>query len=97
MSITVVSRWKAPQESQALARQAGPIIRRHGASMVRLGFCYSGAFAGQFIVVADYENWETYGSGMKAMVEDPEYKGLVAEAMAKYELVDRGIVISEEI
>ena len=97
MSITVVSRWKAPQESQALARQAGPIIRRHGASMVRLGFCYSGAFAGQFVVVADYADWQTYGSGMKTMFEDPEYKGLVAEAMATGELVDRGIVISEEI
>jgi len=72
-------------------------MRKHGALSVSKGFVYSGALTGQHVVVAQYESFATYGAGMASMMKDPEYQELVKEAMENFELVDRGIVITEEI
>ena len=96
MAIVVVSRWKGPNDL-TLARSAGPIFKRHGAASVRIGSCYSGEYTGQLVVVVTYADWAAYGNGMKAMIVDPDYQRLLADATAGFDLQDRSIIVAEEI
>ena len=96
MAIVVVSRWKGPNDL-TLARQAGPVFKKHGAVSVRIGFCYSGQYTGQLIVAVTFPDWAVYGSGMQAAAADPDYQRLVAEASKTFELQDRSVFVGEEV
>jgi len=96
MAIVVVSRWKGPND-MTLARQAGPLFKKHGAVSVRIGFCFSGQYTGQMIVAISFPDWASYGSAMQAMMIDPDYQQLLAEASKRFELQDRSIFIGEEL
>jgi len=39
MTITVVSRWKGDPQNPRLAKEIAPVLKKHGAVSVRLGFC----------------------------------------------------------
>ena len=96
MAIVVVSRWKGPHDL-TLARQAGPLFKKHGAVSVRLGFCFSGQYTGQLIVAVAFPDWASYGRAMQAAIADPDYQRLLAEAAKTFELQDRSIFIGEEL
>jgi hypothetical protein len=96
MAIVVVSRWKGPNDL-TLARQAGPLFKKHGAVSVRIGFCYSGQYTGQLIAAVVFPDWAAYGRGMEAAMADPDYQRLLAEASKTFELQDRSVFVGEEV
>ncbi len=96
MAIVVVSRWKGPNDL-TLARQAGPLFKKHGAVSVRIGVCYSGQYTGQLIAAVAFPDWGAYGSGMQAAMADPDYQRLLAEASKTFELQDRSVFVGEDV
>jgi hypothetical protein len=96
MAVVVVSRWKGPNDL-SLAREAGPLFKKHGAVSVRIGFCFSGQYTGQLIAAVSFADWSRYGTAMQAIMADPDYQRLLAEASKTFELQDRSIFIGEEL
>jgi hypothetical protein len=80
-----------------LAREAGPLFKKHGAVSVRLGICHAGEYAGQLIVAVTYPDWAKYGAAMQAITADAGYQQLLAEANKTFQLQDRSIVVGEEL
>jgi hypothetical protein len=96
MAVVVVSRWKGPNDL-SLARDAGPLFKKHGAISVRIGSCFSGQYTGQMIVAVSFPDWASYGTAMQTIVADPDYQRLLAEASKTFELQDRSIFLGEEL
>ena len=99
MSITVLSRWSTDNRDDFIrvASKARPIAEEHGAEYMRLGQVYSGPFAGLYIVVIRYADWETYGKAMQSMSNDPAYQEVYAEATTVGKLEGRGIIVGIDI
>ena len=98
MSVTVVSTFKIDHaQGLRLAGQAAPHFKRHGATMVRFGTCYSGPRTGAIWLVVSYTDWQTYGRALHALSEDHAYQALLAEVMKVGELLDRSIVVGQEL
>ena len=98
MAIVSVSRWKVSLEQAApLARQAGAILKRHGAAAVRFGPCYAGPDAGMLYVAITYADWAAFGRATQAMSADPEWQRLYGEALKIGQLVDRSLVVAEDV
>jgi hypothetical protein len=96
MAITHVIRWKGPNDL-TLMREAGPLLKKHGAVMVRVGYGFAGQFIGQVVAAVTFPDWESYGKGLQSLTADPDYHRLIAEASKTFELVDRSIVVGEEL
>jgi hypothetical protein len=98
MAIVNVSRWKANLEQVApLARQAGAIIKRHGATSVRFGPCYAGADAGMLYVAVTYPDWAGFARTQQALAADPEFQRLYGEAQKIGALQDRSLIVAEDV
>lgn len=98
MSVTVVSTFRIDHaQGIRLAGQAAPHFKRHGATMVRFGMCYSGPRTGAISVVVNYPDWQTYGKALHALTEDHPYQALLAEVMKAGELLDRSIMVTQEL
>jgi hypothetical protein len=98
MAIVMVSRWAGNAEKAIpIAREAGALVKKHGADSVRIGPCFSGAHAGQIYVAIVFANWATFARAQQAMAQDTAFQKLYAEASKHVELQDRSIIISEEV
>jgi hypothetical protein len=98
MAITVVSRWKGKQEDALpIAREAAPILKNHGATAFRLGYCHSGPYAGQIFTALIYPDGETYGRAMQALSEHAQYQRLLAEASKVAELQERSVIVTQDL
>jgi NIPSNAP len=98
MAIVSVSRWKvSAEQAMPITRQAAPILKRHGATSVRVGPCHAGPDTGQFYVATTYPDWATYGRALQAMAADTEWQRLFAEALKIGELRDRSLIVAEEL
>jgi hypothetical protein len=97
MAITSVSRWKGNPEDTGLAKEIAPVLKRHGAVSVRLGFCHSGAYAGQTFGVLTFPDWATYGRAMQGLSGDPDYKRIFGELSKKFELQERSLMVTEDL
>ena len=98
MTITVVSRWKGKQEDGLqIGREIAPILKNHGATSVRFGYCYSGECTGQLFGVAIYPDGATYGRAMQALAEDGQYRQILAKALEIAELQDRSVMITQDL
>ncbi len=98
MAITVVSAFKIDHaQGMRLAGQATPHFKRQGATMVRFGTCYSGPRTGAISVIVTYPDWQTYGKALHALSEDHGYQALLAEVMKVGELLDRSIMVTQEL
>ena len=98
MAITTVSRWKANQEDASrIAREIAPILKRHGALSMRWGSCHAGAYAGQMFVAIAFPDWAAYGRAMHALSEDAAYQRLYAEALKIGELLERSVLVTQEL
>jgi hypothetical protein len=85
--ITATSRWKGNREDALrIGKQIAPILKNHGATAMRLGYCYSGEYTGQLLAVVNFPDWATYGRAMQAISEDSQYQGLLSEALKIAEL-----------
>ena len=98
MAITVVTRWKGNQEEGLrLAKEVAPILKRHGATMVRFGLCHSGAHAGQMSTATIFPDGATYGRAVQALSEDAQMQRIVAEASKVAELQERSVIITQDL
>jgi hypothetical protein len=98
MPITSLTTFKIDREQGLrLAAQAAPILKRHGATGVRAGFCHSGARTGTLTVVTMYPDWQVFGRAVQGMYEDHGYQNLFAEVMKIGELLDRSIMVMQDL
>ncbi|MBV8120468.1 MAG: NIPSNAP family protein [Alphaproteobacteria bacterium] len=98
MAITIVSRWKGKlEDALPRAKEVAPLIKRHGATSVLLGYCHSGAFTGQISIVATFPDMATYGRAWQAISEDAHYQRILAEASNIAELQDRSVIVTQEL
>jgi hypothetical protein len=98
MAITVVTRLKGNQEDGLrIGRQVAPILKNHGATSVRFGYCHSGEYTGQLFGVSIFPDGATYGRAMQALSEDPQMQRLLAEAWKVVELQDRSVIITQDL
>jgi hypothetical protein len=98
MPITHVTRFRGKMEDAVpLAKQAGPLIKRYGATSVVLGYCHSGAHTGQISLVAIFPDWATYGRAWQGISDDPEYRRLLSESLRVAELMDRSVIVTQEV
>ena len=98
MAITTVTTFKIDlDQAVRLAGQAAPMLRRHGASAIRIGLCHSGAHTGKVSVVITYPDWQTYGTAAQALYEDHAYQALLSEVMKTGELLDRSIMVMQDL
>ena len=82
--ITAVTRWKGNREDALrIGKQVAPILKKYGATTVRLGYCHSGEYTAQLLAVAIYPDWTTYGRVMQAISEDREYQGVIPVQLAQ--------------
>jgi hypothetical protein len=98
MAIVTVSRWKGNQEQTLpLAREAAPILKRHGAISVRVGPCYAGPDAGQTYVAVTFLDWAAFGRAQQALSTDAQWQGLYGQVSKVAVLEDRSIIVAEEL
>jgi hypothetical protein len=98
MTITSVSRWKVdPDKAQKLASEAAPLLKNQGASTVRVGYCHSGQFTGQTMVVAIYPDWQAYGKAMDAQSKDSAFQKVLGQAVGVGELLDRTVMVTYDL
>ncbi|SRR6266446_10224891 len=98
MTVTVVSRLKGNHEDGLrIGRQIAPILKNHGATSVRFGYCHSGEYTGQLFGVTIYPDGATYGRAMQALLEDTQYRQILGEALKIVELQDRSVIITQDL
>ena len=98
MAIVQVTRWKTNLEQSApLARKAAPIVKRHGASSVRFGPCYAGPDAGKIYVAITFPDWTAFARAQQALSSDPEWQQVYGEALRIGEVLDRSLIVAEEL
>jgi hypothetical protein len=98
MAIVNVSRWKGNlAQAMPLAKEAGSIVKRHGATSMRMGPCYSGPHAGQLYIAIAFADWETFGKAQQALAADANFQKLYAEASKVVELQERSILVTEDL
>lgn len=96
MAIVHIVRWKGPNDL-TLAREAAPLLKKHGAVSVRIGYGFAGDYMGQVVASITFPDWESYGRALQSLTADPDYHRVLAEAAKTFELLDRSIVVGEEI
>jgi hypothetical protein len=72
MTITVVTYLANSNDLAAIRSTTVPLLKKHGAVDVRLGFCYAGEHTFQKVVVTTYTDWAAFGMG-HAIFDDPEF------------------------
>jgi hypothetical protein len=97
MAIVSVSRWKGDPENTGLAKEIAPILKKHGAVSVRLGYCTAGAYAGQTFGVLTFPDWASYGRAMQGLSEDPDYKRMLGQLSKTFELQERSLMVTEDL
>jgi len=98
MAIVTVTRWKGNIEQAApIARGAAQVVKRHGATAVRFGPCFSGPDAGAIYVAITYPDWAAFGRAQQGMSADPEWRRLYGEALKVGEVLDRSVIVAEEL
>jgi hypothetical protein len=98
MPVTSVTRWKIDhEEAKKLASEAAPRLKMHGASGVRIGYCHSGAFTNQTMVIVIYPDWETYGKAVQAQSHDMAYQHILGQALSAGELQERMVMVTHDL
>jgi hypothetical protein len=98
MPITVVTTMRIDREvGLRLVKQGAPILKQHGATAVRYGYCHSGARTGSVSVVLTYPDWQTYGKAAHGLSDDKAYQAILAEVTKVGEIVDRSIMVIQDV
>jgi hypothetical protein len=98
MAITVVSRWQISQDdAQRIVRDSAALMRKNGASDIRLGRIVSGDNVGQTTIVVSYPDWETFGRAQTAQQKDSAYQQQHQAALKAGQLLNRTLVVDDEV
>ena len=76
MAITQMTRFKSDKTEEMIknARNAKAILEKHGAEFLRLSRFHTGIWAGEWLVVSRYANWEVYGKAQEGLAKDPAFQ-----------------------
>ena len=94
MTITVVTYLAASNDLSVFRSMAAPLLKKHGAVDVRMGFCYAGEHIFQKVVVTTYTDWAAHGKGMQ-IFDDPEFQELFKETSG--DVQGRSLLVLEEV
>src|SRR5512139_3559225 len=99
MSITQFTRFKSdkPEEMIKTARQAKAIFEKHGAEFLRMSRFHTGMWAGEWLIVTRYANWEVYGKVQEKVANDPEFTKLYAHTSTFAQLTGRNIAVGVDL
>jgi hypothetical protein len=98
VAIVVVTRWKADfQQVLPEARRGAATHKRHGATSFRIGPCYAGPDTDLVYLAVTYPDWEAYGRAVEALAADPEQQRHYGDATKIAQLVDRSVIVAEEL
>jgi len=99
MYITQFTRWKGgtPEAMTKAAKQAKVHYEKHGAEFFRMSRFYTGAWAGEWLVVSRFANWEAYGKAQDALAKDAEFQKLLAHVMGLAEMTGRSIAVGVDL
>jgi|SRR6516165_615843 len=98
MAITVVTRLKGKQEDALpIAKEIAALLKAHGATAVRWGYCHSGPYAGQIFAATIYPDGASYGRAVQVLSEHAEFQRLVSEASKITELQDRSVIVTQDL
>jgi hypothetical protein len=97
MTVMVLSRWSAQQEDvERIGRKLKSFYEKHGAKF-EIDSIFSGSYAGEFLAIIWYADWERFGRTMYALSKDTEYQEALAEAHRRGEMRGRSIVVGLEL
>ncbi|WP_426406658.1 hypothetical protein [Bradyrhizobium ganzhouense] len=99
MSITQFTRFKSDKSEEMIktAKEAKAIFERHGAEFLRLSRFHTGAWAGEWLAVTRYSNWEVYGKVQEGVSKDPAFAKLLAHLSTIAELTARNIAVGVDL
>ena len=99
MAITQLTRFKSDKTEEIIknARNAKAIFEKHGAEFLRLSRFHTGIWAGEWLVVTRYANWEVYGKAQEGLSKDPAFEKLMAHTATIAELMGRNLTVSVDL
>jgi hypothetical protein len=99
MSITQFTRFKSDKAEEMIkaAKRGKAIIEKHGAEFFRVSRFHTGAWAGEWLVVTRYPNWEAFGKAQEAIAKDPAFAKLMADTASIAELTGRNIAVGVDL
>ncbi len=98
MPINMVIRRTGNPAPATLRKEAAAVWKKHGAVSLRIGSFYTGAYAGQNVVVITFPDWATYGRAMQAVSDDADYKRIIGEIDKTSQMQERLLtVVTEEM
>jgi hypothetical protein len=99
MAITQMTRFKSDKTEEMInnVKEAKIIFERHGAEFLRLSRFHTGIWAGEWLVVSRYANWEVYGKAQEGLAKDPAFAKLMAKMTSIGQLMGRNITVGVDL
>lgn len=98
MSIIVVSRWKGSRENVVSnARKAKAIALKHGAEDMQVAQIFTGPNTGQWLVTTRFKSLEAMGALQPKIHSDPKFQAVMKAAMNTGEMLERSILLVEDL
>jgi hypothetical protein len=99
MAITQMTRFKSDKTEEMInnVKEAKIIFERHGAEFLRLSRFHTGIWAGEWLVVSRYANWEVYGKAQEGLAKDPAFAKLMAKMTSIAQLMGRNITVGVDL
>jgi hypothetical protein len=99
MAITQMTRFKSDKADEMIknAKNAKTIFQKHGAEFLRMSRFHTGLWAGEWLVVTRYANWEVYGRAQHALSSDPDYAKLMANTAGIAQMTGRNITVGVDL
>jgi hypothetical protein len=98
-AITQMTRFKSDKTEEMIknAKNAKTIFEKHGAEFLRVSRFHAGTWAGDWLVVTRYANWEVYGKAQEGLAKDPAYAKLMANTASIAQLMGRSINVGVDL
>jgi hypothetical protein len=99
MAITQMTRFKSDKTEEMISnvKEAKIIFERHGAEFLRLSRFHTGIWAGEWLVVSRYANWEVYGKAQEGLAKDPAFAKLMSKMTSIAQLMGRNITVGVDL
>lgn len=99
MSITQFTRFRSDKSEEMIktAKQAKAIFEKHGAEFLRMSRFHTGMWAGEWLIVTRYANWEAYGKVQESVAKDPAFMNLMANTNTFAQLMGRNIAVGVDL
>ena len=99
MAITQMTRYKSDKTEEMInnAKEAKIIFEKHGAEFLRLSRFHTGIWAGEWLFVSRYANWEVYGKAQEGLAKDPAFAKILAKTTSIAQLMGRNITVSVDL